>query len=138
MTPERAVKLVARWVRFYTRELPAPTAQRRVDEIGADLHDQIAHERARGTSDRRIALSILSRMVRGVTADAYWRWRVRPLKGHSMKLVVALLVAALGLSLAIYAGIDDDAPGGVLVGMLLIVGAAALGVRDIRSRRRSR
>jgi hypothetical protein len=73
MTPERAAELVARWVRFYTRELPAPTAQRRVDEIDADLHDHIAHERSRGTGDRRIALSILSRMVRGLAADASWR-----------------------------------------------------------------
>jgi hypothetical protein len=37
------------------------------------LHDHVAHERARGTSDRRIALSILSRMARGVMADASWR-----------------------------------------------------------------
>ena len=69
MTPERALDLVARWVRFYTRELPAPIAQRRVDEIGADLHDHLAYERARGTSDQRIALSILSRMARGMTAE---------------------------------------------------------------------
>jgi hypothetical protein len=73
MTPERMAELVARWVRFYTRELPTPVAQRRIDEIGADLLDHIAHERARGTSDRRIALSILSRMVRGLAADASWR-----------------------------------------------------------------
>jgi hypothetical protein len=58
MTPERPAGLVARWVRFYTRELPAPVAQRRVDEIDADLHDHIAHERSRGPTDRRIALSI--------------------------------------------------------------------------------
>ena len=73
MTPERVAKLVARWARFYTRELPTPIAERRVAEIDADLHDHIAHERARGTSDRRIALSILSRMVRGLAADASWR-----------------------------------------------------------------
>ena len=73
MTPERTAELVGRWVRFYTRELPAPIAQRRVEEIDADLHDHIAHERSRGTSDRRIALSILSRMVRGLAADASWR-----------------------------------------------------------------
>jgi hypothetical protein len=73
MTPERMAELVARWVQFYTRELPTPIAQRRVDEIGADLHDHIAHERARGASDRRIALSILSRMIRGLAADASWR-----------------------------------------------------------------
>ena len=136
MTPERALELVARWVRFYTRELPTPIAQRRVDEIGADLHDHIAYERARGTSDRRIALSILSRMARGMTADTSWRRRVRTLRGDPMKLLVAVLVAALGVAVAIYAG-QDDAPGGVLVGMLLIVGAVALGVRAILSRRRS-
>lgn len=136
MTPERALELVARWVRFYTRELPTPIAQRRVDEIGADLHDHIAYERARGTSDRRIAISILSRMARGMTADASWRRRVRPLKGNPMKLLVAVLVAALGVAVAIYAG-QDDAPGGVIIGMLLSVGAVALGVMAIRSRRRS-
>jgi hypothetical protein len=73
MTPGRMAALVARWVRFYTRDLPIPIARRRIDEIDADLHDHIAHERARGTSDRRIALSIASRMVRGLAADASWR-----------------------------------------------------------------
>jgi hypothetical protein len=73
MTPERMAKLVARWVRFYTRDLPRPVAERRINEIDADLHDHIAHERAHATSDRRIALSILSRMVRGLPGDASWR-----------------------------------------------------------------
>jgi hypothetical protein len=50
MTPERMAELVARWVRFYTRDLPAPIAQRRADEIEADLRDHIAHERANGIS----------------------------------------------------------------------------------------
>lgn len=75
MTPERMAELVARWVQFYTRDLPAAIAQRRINEIDADLHDHIAHERAHGTSDRRIALSIVSRMVRGLAADASWRGR---------------------------------------------------------------
>jgi hypothetical protein len=73
MTPERVAALVARWVRTYTRGVPAPIRQRRAGEIAADLHDQITHERAQGTSDRRIALNLLSRMVRGVAADASWR-----------------------------------------------------------------
>jgi hypothetical protein len=73
MTPEHMAELVARWVRFYTRGLPSTVAQRRMAEIDADLHDHIAHERAHGTSDRRIALSIASRMVRGLAADASWR-----------------------------------------------------------------
>lgn len=73
MTPERMADLVARWVRFYTRDLPTPIARRRIDEIDADLFDHIAHERAGGTSDPRIALGIASRMVRGLAADASWR-----------------------------------------------------------------
>jgi hypothetical protein len=73
MTPERVAELVARWVRFYTRDLPTPIAQRRVDEIDADLHDQIAYERCHGTREWRIALGIAARMVRGLAADASWR-----------------------------------------------------------------
>jgi hypothetical protein len=73
MTPERMAQLVARWVRFYTRGLPSPIAQRRISELDADLHDHIAHERADGTKDRRIAFSIAARLVRGLAADASWR-----------------------------------------------------------------
>jgi peptidoglycan/LPS O-acetylase OafA/YrhL len=75
MTPERTAELVARWVRLYTRGLPAPIAERRIGEIDADLHDHIAHERASATGDRRIALGIAGRMVRGMAADASWRRR---------------------------------------------------------------
>ena len=76
MTPERMARLVARWVRLYTRNLPAPIARRRIDEIDADLHDHIAHERADGTRDWRIAVSVAGRMVRGLAADASWRGRM--------------------------------------------------------------
>ena len=75
MTPERMAALVARWVRFYTRDLPIPVAQRRADEIDADLHDHVAHERARGIGEQRIVLAIASRMLRGLAADAAWRGR---------------------------------------------------------------
>jgi hypothetical protein len=73
MTPERMADLVRRWVRFYTRGLPTAVGDRRIDEIDADLHDHIAHERAHGTSDRRITFGIACRMVRGLAADAAWR-----------------------------------------------------------------
>jgi hypothetical protein len=141
MTPERAAELVARWVRFYTRELPTPIAQRRVDEIGADLHDHIAQERARATSDRHIALSILSRMARGMTADVSWRRRVRPLKGDVIKRFVTILAPVLvvvtGGVAAIAYGEADDAPGLVLLGILVIVGALAFGASPaLRSRSR--
>ena len=75
MTAERMGELVARWVRWYTRDVPPPVAERRIEEIRADLHDHIAHERARGTQDRRIALRIAARMLRGMAADAAWRRR---------------------------------------------------------------
>ena len=73
MTPERVAALVGRWVRHYTRGLPQPLATRRIEEIQADMDDHITHARAEGTGERRLALGILSRMVRGLPADLAWR-----------------------------------------------------------------
>jgi hypothetical protein len=202
MTPERIAELVARWVRFYTRDLPIPIAQRRVDEIEADLHDHIEHERTSGISDRRIALGIASRMVRGLAADVAWRGRHAKAGAHpstlekAMKsktlyrsavrvalgvafilslplvamlitddvvwsladfaaagvllaaigvvlemavrkagnLATALGIAAVGVGAAQF-GEADDAPGLVLLGILLIVSACALGVRTAQHSR---
>lgn len=53
-----------------------------------------------------------------------------PMKSRITKLVIAVAIAALGIAAAIYAD-ADDAPGGVLLGMLLVLGAAVLGVRAI-------
>ena len=203
MTPERTAELVARWVRLYTRDLPTPIARRRVDEIGADLHDHIAHERANEISDRRIALGIASRMVRGLAADVAWRGRharaaarpstveeamktsktfsrsaVRVTLGVALvlslpfvamlitddvvwsladfvvagvllatvgivlelavrrvgNLAAALGIAAVGVAAAVL-GEADDAPGLVLLGILLIGSACALGVRTAQRSR---
>ena len=73
MTPERIAAVVERWARFYTRRLPDHEAERRVEELAADVHAHIAHERARRTGDQRIAASIAARMVRGMGADIAWR-----------------------------------------------------------------
>jgi hypothetical protein len=133
MSPERAAGVVTRWVRCYTRHLPGELAERRVDEIAADLHDHIAHERARGTGERRLAVGILSRMVRGLAADAVWRGRIRPWSGDLMKSFAAVLAAGLALAAAgvaaVVHGSEDDAPGLILIGIVLIVGAFAIGVR---------
>lgn len=43
-------------------------------------------------------------------------------------------LAALGGALAVFSGYDD-APGGVLMGFLLIMGAVALGLRAAQRRR---
>jgi hypothetical protein len=194
-------ELVARWVRFYTRDLPTPIAQRRIDEIEADLHDHIAHERANMLGDRRIARDVASRMVRGLAADVAWRGRQANVPAHlstpeeTMKtskplfrsavrvaLGVALIlslpavamlitnevvwsladfvlagvlltvigvafelavrkagnlpaaigIAAVGVAAAVL-GEADDAPGLVLLGILLIASACALGVRRARA-----
>jgi hypothetical protein len=183
MTPERFAELVCRWARFYTRKLPAPIARRRVDEITADLHDHIAHERAAGVGDRRIARGIASRMLRGLGSDLAWRrtrapgTRLRrsvarvacgvalilavPFVGMQVSdgvawnlgdfLLAGLLVTTVGVvielalkrtgnlaaaigvaALGVAAGIlgqADDAPGLVLLGILLIASALALGMR---------
>jgi hypothetical protein len=192
MTPERMAGLVGRWVRFYTRDLPAPVAERRVAEIDADLHDHIEHERAGGIDERRIARGIASRMVRGVAADITWRGRqakeetmqskpvsrsaVRVALGVALVLLLPLiamlftddvvwsyadfvlagiLLATIGVAielalrragnlatavgiaiLGVAAGVigaADDAPGMVLLGMVLVAGGCAVGVRALRA-----
>jgi hypothetical protein len=133
MTPERMAELVARWVRFYTRNLPPPVAQRRIDEIDADLHDHIAHERAHGTKDRHIALSIAARMLRGLAADVSWRGQHGKAKHKipSRSTIGIVLGAAFILLLPLVAmqitdevdwGLADFAVAGVLLvgtGLLL-------------------
>jgi hypothetical protein len=126
MTPERMAELVARWVWLYTRDLPGPIAKRRIDEIDADVHDHIAHERARGTSDRRIALSILSRMVRGLAADTSWRGRHAKQKTAYRSARRVALATAFILSVPLLAmqftdevawGVVDFAVAGALLGV---------------------
>ena len=123
MTPERMAELVARWVRFYTRKLPPPVAQRRIDEIEADLHDHIAHERAHGTNDRRIALSIAARMLRGLPADVSWRRRKMSRTAYRPAVRVALATAFILLPLVamqitdeVNWGLFDFVSAGVLLG----------------------
>ena len=202
MSPERAAGLVIRWVRFYTRDLPAPVARRRVAELEADVHDHIAHERAAGVGERRIARGIASRFVRGLMADAAWRGRQTKLArlstqedtmhlskelrrsvvrvalgvaivtslpliamqfrdemvwsladfvlvavvltviGVAIELAVrraggigaAIGIAALGVAAALF-GEADDAPGLVLLGLVLLATACALGVRTVQQSR---
>jgi hypothetical protein len=126
MTPERMAGLVARWVRFYTRKLPPEVAQRRIDEMDADLHDHIAHEREQGTGERRIALSLLARMVRGLPADASWRRR----KTGSIAVGRVVLVTALILLVPAAANVFSDGAdwgaGDFVLAALLLGGSGLL------------
>jgi hypothetical protein len=50
-------------------------------------------------------------------------------------LVKALVLVAVGVAVGaagIYIGDTDDAPGAALIGILLMIGAVALGVRTVR------
>lgn len=114
MSPERVAGLVRRWIRAYTRTLPASVAERRVEEIDADVSDHIAHARSTGASEHRIAISVLSRMVRGAPADVAWREHHRVLAAHRLpgggpvKNATAYRIAlfvALGTALSLAWGI---------------------------------
>ena len=191
MRPEHVAGLAARWVRFYTRDLSTPIAERRVAEIDADLHDHIAHERAGGVAEQRIARGIASRLVRGLVADVAWRSHQVKLStqeetmnkalrrsvvrvalgvaivtslpliamqfsdevvwslgdfillavlltviGVAIELAVrrsggigtAIGIAALGVAAVLFGG-ADDAPGLVLLGLVLVTTAFAIGMR---------
>ena len=108
MTPERIAAFVARWVRFYTRDLPTPIAGRRVDEIDADLHDHITHERAHGTTDWRVALSIAARMLRGLAADVSWRGQAMSKTAYRPAIRVGLATALILLLPLVAMQITDE------------------------------
>jgi hypothetical protein len=131
MTPERIAGVVARWVRHYTRNLPAPVAERRIAEIEADVHDHIAHERAQGTADRRVARAVAARMVRGLAADLSWRAARSPSRKDTMTrrtrrfllhvgvptaFVVLLPLVAMQFTDGVDWGVADFVLAGVLVG----------------------
>ena len=137
MTPERMAQLVARWVRFYTRNLPPPIARRRIDEIDADLHDHIAHERAHGTKDRRIALSIAARMLRGLAADVSWRGQTMSKTAYRPAVRVALATAFILLLPLVAMQITDEVDWGLadfaLAGVLL--GGTGLLLHELATRK---
>ena len=134
MRPERMARLVARWVRFYTRNLPGSIAQRRIDEIDADLHDQVAHERAQGTDERRIALTILSRMLRGLAADVAWRGRHAKTRTGYGRAIATALAPLLPLAALQIAGAMDWGPADFAFAGALLAGTGLLLALAVRNR----
>ena len=119
--------IVASWVRLYTHGLPAATAQRRREEVAADVADQIDYETGRGTTDSRIVMSVLSRLVRGMASDVAWRTEVSTQQGGFMKVLIGTLV--VGLALAAIAFVLDSPL--VLLVSVAVIGAVILGVFGI-------
>jgi hypothetical protein len=133
MTPERMAGLVARWVRLYTRNLPPPAAERRSDEIAADLHDHIAHERAEGTDDARIARGIAARMARGAAADLAWARSSTRKDKTTMSKTAYIRVAVATTLILLFLGVTQLAadgmnwgPGDFLLAAVLLGGAGLL------------
>ena len=56
------------------------------------------------------------------------------MKSAIVSFIIALALAAMGIALAVYAEADDS-PGGVLIGMLLVAGAAVIVVKVARRAR---
>ena len=136
MSPERAVAQVERWVRAYTAGLPADVAERRREELRADLHDQVAHERALGHDEARIARAVRRRALRGAAADLSWsthrrraaraerRHESRPATARSALAVVAFVVAVLAIPLVgtlVSDGVGWSVGDFTLAGTLLVV-----------------
>ena len=118
MTSERAAQLVRAWVRLYTASLPSDVARRRREEIEADVHDHLAHERDVDTPDGFVARDIVWRMARGMPADISWRRHVAHQKGDSVKTFVLVLVVALAVAAAAF--VTDSA-------LLVLVSVALMG-----------
>ena len=60
------------------------------------------------------------------------------MKSSVTNTLIALGLIAIGVGIAaigIYLGETDDAPGAALIGILLMIGAVALGVRTARQKK---
>lgn len=134
MTPERLRAVVLSWARWYTRGLPAAVADRRRQELQADVYDHIEHQRAAGARDSQIAHEITSRMIRGLLADASWRrgqlrllgtpersmWRRGSLVRSAARLTLGVAVVLALPAIATATGNADWGLGDfILAGLLL-------------------
>jgi hypothetical protein len=66
-----------RWLRCYTRRLPADVAARRRAEVESDLWEHEQEARAAGVSRRAFSVDVVGRVLSGMPADLAWRRGVR-------------------------------------------------------------
>ena len=82
-----ATSLVWAWTWLYTLALPEQVRTARREEIGSDLHDQMAQDREAGVSPSQTAIHIIRRMASGAWDDAGWALPHVPsaLAGHLVR-----------------------------------------------------
>ena len=82
-----ATSLVSAWTWLYTLALPEGVSTARREEIGSDLHEQMAQEREAGVCPSRTAIHILRRMASGAWDDVSWSLPHVPsaLAGHLVR-----------------------------------------------------
>jgi len=114
-----AVRLCRSWASVYTRGLPAEITERRLLEIESDLWD---HLHDPDTAEREI----LGRMLRGIHADVWWRYRTllessgARQRSHDMTtttrnwwtpatVAISIAVATLGLLAVVIGGTASGA-----------------------------
>jgi peptidoglycan/LPS O-acetylase OafA/YrhL len=68
-----AATLVRRWVRLYTRGLPAHLRDARRAEIECDLWSQTEEAELVGRAPNSVGIEMLARLVLGIPADIGWR-----------------------------------------------------------------
>jgi hypothetical protein len=66
-------RLTRRWVRAYTRPLPAELREERRAEVDSDLWEHRSDTRERGLGSTLTALEVAGRLLAGIPADLAWR-----------------------------------------------------------------
>ena len=143
------VRLGTWWVERYTSTAPHPAGADRRAEVRADLHDQQAHARVHGLSERQVSLDVMSRVLRGMAADVAWRvrserepgrleWHLSHPSSVLGALFVVLVPAAMSLD-TVRARPDGVVPVEVVLSsMVALLSASAMGFAAVAGARRVR
>lgn len=95
-----ATGLTRSWIRCYTLGLSRDTRVMRQQEIESDLWEHERDMRGNAWSRVEFALSVLSRLVRGMPADVFWRFQM---EGPKVEIKIPFERVAGGLLLALVA-----------------------------------